>query len=144
MVDECMWMFINCYCFVIVMFEFISRAIYTVLNISSFSNNHGISYTLRDKFVECFDTICNVFPPDNIVPQSDSPLDMYLKTHKLGDVSIYHKYPLPGIALVADIVNSGCTFVKSYLSQQPFQEPLYNHLKLYEQSALYGNLCLMK
>ena len=126
------------------MFEFISRAIYTALNISSFSNNHGISYALHDKFIECFDIIGNVFPPDNIVRQSDSPLDMYFGTHKLGDVSIYYKYPFPGIALVADIVNSGCTFVKSYLFQQPFQEPLYTHLKVYEQSALYGNLCLME
>ncbi|KAI7849003.1 hypothetical protein BDC45DRAFT_293739 [Circinella umbellata] len=126
------------------MFEFISRAIYAVLNISYFSNNHGISSGLRDKFIECFDTIRNVFPPDNIVPQSKSPLDIYYKTHELGDVSIYQNYSLPGIALVADIVNSGYTFVKSNLLQQPFQEPLYNHLKIYGQSALYGNFCLME
>ncbi|KAI9485125.1 hypothetical protein BDB00DRAFT_851140 [Zychaea mexicana] len=124
------------------MFEFISRAIYTLLSVSFCSKKH-LSSDLREKFFECFDVICNAFPPDNIVPPSISPLHLYIKTYQMDDTDIYQKYPLPGYALLADLVNTSCAYLKSDYFQS-FQEPLNTYLKAYTCSALYGNFCFME
>ncbi|KAI9243624.1 hypothetical protein BDA99DRAFT_317350 [Phascolomyces articulosus] len=125
------------------MFEFISRVICTTKTASLLPKKYGISPILREKAVECFETMLDVFPPDNIVPGSKSPINMYLKTYSLGDVGVYQEYPLPGLAVLADVVGAGIFYVKSDLFQSS-QEPLYTNLRTFTYSILYGNFCFIE
>ena len=126
----------------LVLFEFLSRVMYTMLNISYYLSDY-FSSELREKFAECFDAIRNVFPDDNVVPASLSPLNKYVQTLQMTGVEVYQSYSLPGYAVLADMVNACHSYVKLGY-RISLQEPLYTYLNAYTSAPLYGNFCFLE
>ncbi|KAI7849002.1 hypothetical protein BDC45DRAFT_521709 [Circinella umbellata] len=124
------------------LFEFLSRVMYTMLTISYYLSDY-FSSDLREKFAECFDAIRNVFPSDNIVPASISPLNKYVQTLQMTGVDVYQNYSLPGYAVLADMVNACHSYVKLDY-RISLQEPLYTYLNIYTSAPLYGNFCFLE
>ncbi|KAI9485124.1 hypothetical protein BDB00DRAFT_851138 [Zychaea mexicana] len=110
------------------MLEFISRMLYALLTVSNCSKS-AFSTDLRENFRECYGNMLKVFPSDNIVPASISPLAAYYQTFQLSNTDIYQNYPLPGYALLADLLTAGQNY--------PFQQPMYGDLASFTDSAFF-------
>ncbi|KAI9261433.1 hypothetical protein BDA99DRAFT_511354 [Phascolomyces articulosus] len=124
-------------------FEFMARAVYTLLSVS-FSPNIQFPNHIQQMFDECFAAISAVFPVDNIVPASLSPLNSFVITQDPNNLDIYKSYPFPGYALIADILNACHTYLQSHFDKGP-GESLSIELMSLTYAALYGNFfCFME
>ncbi|KAG2222448.1 hypothetical protein INT45_009460 [Circinella minor] len=124
-------------------FEFMTRAAYTLLSVS-LCKSLQFPTRIQQMFDECFDVISAVFPADNIVPPSLSPLNSFVITQDPNNLDIYKSYPFPGYALIADILNACHTYLQSHFIQGP-GESLTGELSSLTYAALYGNFfCFME
>ncbi|KAI8141089.1 hypothetical protein BJV82DRAFT_187955 [Fennellomyces sp. T-0311] len=84
-------------------FQFIARVIHAFISVSKCPKSK-VPASLQHKFYCCVQSMRAQMPSDNQIPPSISPINTYLSTSHLGDVTVYRRYPFPGIALIEDIL----------------------------------------
>ena len=94
-------------------FEFITRAIHALVNVSC-QPNVNVPLHLQQKFYRCVDVIRAHWPHGNRIPPHLSPLKAYWTTKQLGNLTIYRGQPMPGFALVEDLIDAFYNQLKSY------------------------------
>ncbi|KAI8147800.1 hypothetical protein BJV82DRAFT_307055 [Fennellomyces sp. T-0311] len=95
-------------------FEFLSCAFNTLTAIAC-CPNAKVPKSLQRKSFEGARAIHARMPSDNQIPPSLSPLKAFIQTREQEYLSVYRRYPMPGLALVVDMFSMSYTDLESHL-----------------------------
>ncbi|KAI8141086.1 hypothetical protein BJV82DRAFT_187897 [Fennellomyces sp. T-0311] len=100
------------------MLEFLSRAIYGLFTVS-LCPTVQIPLSIQQKFNQAMHAMSLQFPADNQIAPSSSPLDAFMITQQISNFDVYRSRPLPGYALVSDILCTTHTYLQSHFVRGP-------------------------
>ncbi|KAI8144326.1 hypothetical protein BJV82DRAFT_667532 [Fennellomyces sp. T-0311] len=102
-------------------FEVLINSMYALSAVSSCGR--PISANIQNLFYQCFNDVNSFFPSDHRIPPSLSPLKSLMTTRQIHDPDIYEKYPLPGYAFIADVLNLSFIHIQSHFHGTPSPSP---------------------